>query len=174
MVLHNHRVICSHSMHCMWSQRRQPGSHQGNGNRWDYVYIGKLMHFTYPRLKLNCIFAQIKFSWLTRLLAVWNPTKQPNCFSLLFHISSSSDRLAHILSVWFLHTTTACYREQCTGPSLFYNFILTKWSKFTRAMGSSFSLKDEWNVYHELLRDFFFCIYVFALLTLWYRYHCYT
>jgi len=43
--------------------------------------------------------------------------------------SSSSDGLVQncmTLSLWFSHKTAAFYTEQCTSPSLFYNFEVSQ------------------------------------------------
>ena len=53
--------------------------------------------------------------------------KQAKCFS--FFLLSSSDGLAHYcvnLLGWFTHETAAFYTEQCTTPSLFHNFEVSR------------------------------------------------
>ena len=54
-------------------------------------------------------------------------TRRPKCFSS--SSSSSSDELVQIcvtLSRWFSHKTAAFFTEQCTSPSLFSRFEVTR------------------------------------------------
>ena len=63
-------------------------------------------------------------------------TRRPKCFSLFQNVflsssssSSSSDGLVQIcvtLSRWFSHKTAAFFTEQCTSPSLFSRFEVTR------------------------------------------------
>ena len=94
--------------------------------------------YLHPRWPTRFLVAQkASRKYLTRMSPKW-----PKYFSFFLSSSSSSDKLVQncvILSQRFLHKTAAFYTEQCTSPSLFDNFKVSRGTltSHSRTMASS-------------------------------------
>jgi len=77
------------------------------------------------------------------------PESSKTAKMFFFFLSSSSDGLTQYcvnLSCWFTHETAAFYTEQCTTPSLFHNFEVSRGARshslanYGFQLGTPFSL----------------------------------
>ena len=137
-------TICHlwHPLHCS----------QSHSKRLVSVYQQQIMplgcicscHWCHYVLRSTVVVHLRVFSWRTThpvalisIAKILNRkvAKRPKCFFFFFSFSDGLVQICMTLSWWFLHETAAVSTEQCTSPSLFSRFEVSRG-------GSNRSLKN--------------------------------